>query len=93
MLLVQAVERIVRFAFELARREKPQGKVTAVHKANIFEDHVRHVSWLSAREVAQNYPDIQFEEMIVDATCMKLVMTPEIFDVIVTTNLFGDIIF
>ena len=83
-------ERIVRYAFELAR-STGRKKVTAVHKANI----IKSTSGLFldvAREVAANYPDIAFEEMIVDNTCMQLVMRPEQFDVIVTTNLFGDII-
>ncbi len=83
-------ERILRFAYELARREGRK-KVTAVHKANILK--TTSGMFLSvAREIAKEYPDIQSEEMIIDATCMKLVMTPEIFDVIVTTNLFGDIL-
>ncbi|MCC5856266.1 MAG: isocitrate dehydrogenase [Idiomarina sp.] len=83
-------ERIVRFAYELARREGRK-KVTAVHKANILK--TTSGMFLSvAREIAKDYPDIQSEEMIVDATCMKLVMSPENFDVIVTTNLFGDIL-
>ncbi|HDS1557116.1 TPA: isocitrate dehydrogenase [Stenotrophomonas maltophilia] len=83
-------ERIVRYAFELAR-SVGRKKVTAVHKANI----IKSTSGLFlnvAREVAAQYPDIEFQEMIVDNTCMQLVMRPEQFDVIVTTNLFGDII-
>lgn len=83
-------ERVVRYAFELARREGRR-KVTLVHKANIL----KAVSGLFldvAREVSKAYPDIECEEMIVDATCMRLVMDPQQFDVIVTTNLFGDII-
>ena len=83
-------ERIVRYAFELAR-STGRKKVTAVHKANI----IKSTSGLFlnvAREVAANYPEIEFQEMIVDNTCMQLVMRPEQFDVIVTTNLFGDII-
>jgi len=83
-------ERVARYAFDLARREG-RSKVTLVHKANIL----KAVSGLfldAAREVASHYPDITCEEMIVDATCMKLVMDPQKFDVIVTTNLFGDII-
>lgn len=83
-------ERIVRFAFETARRENRK-KVTAVHKANILKT-TSGMFLAVAREIAAQYPDIQFEEMIVDAACMKLVMTPEHFDVIVTTNLFGDIL-
>ncbi|MBD9368680.1 isocitrate dehydrogenase [Xanthomonas sp. XNM01] len=83
-------ERIVRYAFELAR-STGRKKVTAVHKANI----IKSTSGLFlnvAREVAAKYPDIEFQEMIVDNTCMQLVMRPEQFDIIVTTNLFGDII-
>jgi len=83
-------ERVTRYAFDLARRAGRK-KVTLVHKANIL----KAVSGLFldvAREVAEGYPDIICEEMIVDATCMKLVMDPHQFDVIVTTNLFGDII-
>ena len=82
--------RIVRYAFELAVR-KNRKKVTAVHKANI----IKTASGLFldvAREVAKDYPQIAFNEMIVDNTCMQLVMNPWQFDVIVTTNLFGDII-
>jgi len=83
-------ERIVRYAFELAR-SVGRKKVTAVHKANI----IKSTSGLFlnvAREVAAQYPDIEFQEMIVDNCCMQLVMRPEQFDIIVTTNLFGDII-
>ncbi|GAB3291825.1 isocitrate dehydrogenase [Pseudidiomarina andamanensis] len=83
-------ERIVRFAYELARREGRK-KVTAVHKANILKS-TSGLFLKVAREIAAEYPDIQSDEMIVDAVCMKLVMNPEQFDVIVTTNLFGDIL-
>ncbi len=83
-------ERVTRYAFELARRTGRK-KVTLVHKANILKT-VSGMFLDVARGVAAEYPDIQCEEMIVDATCMKLVMDPQQFDVIVTTNLFGDII-
>ncbi|EKE70569.1 isocitrate dehydrogenase [Gallaecimonas xiamenensis] len=83
-------KRIVEFAFDLARRENRK-KVTAVHKANILKT-TSGLFLEVAREVAKDYSDIQFEEMIVDACCMNLVMYPERFDVIVTTNLFGDIV-
>lgn len=83
-------ERVVRFAFEMARTEGRK-KVTAVHKANILK-LVSGMFLDQAREVAAKYPDIEFAEMIVDNTCMQLVMNPHQFDVIVTTNLFGDII-
>ncbi|TAH46268.1 MAG: isocitrate dehydrogenase [Gammaproteobacteria bacterium] len=83
-------ERIVRYAFELARRQRRR-KITAVHKANIMKT-TSGMFLKVAREVAAEYPDIAFNEMIVDNTCMQLVMNPHQFDVIVTTNLFGDII-
>ncbi|MBT8048660.1 MAG: isocitrate dehydrogenase [Xanthomonadales bacterium] len=83
-------ERVTRYAFELARRAG-RSKVTLVHKANILKT-VSGLFLDVARDVAKAYPDIACEEMIVDATCMKLVMHPQQFDVIVTTNLFGDII-
>ncbi len=83
-------ERIVRYAFDLARR-LGRKKVTVVHKANILKS-TSGLFLKTAREVAQQYPDIQCNEMIVDNTCMQLVMRPEQFDVIVTTNLFGDIV-
>lgn len=83
-------ERIVRYAFELATRQG-RSKVTAVHKANIMKT-TSGLFLKIARDVAKEYPDITFNEMIVDNTCMQLVMNPHQFDVIVTTNLFGDII-
>ncbi|MEN1928606.1 isocitrate dehydrogenase [Luteimonas sp. MJ204] len=83
-------ERIVRYAFELARRVGRK-KVTVVHKANILKS-TSGIFLNAARDVAREYPDIECNEMIVDNTCMQLVMRPEQFDVIVTTNLFGDII-
>ncbi|MFU8876882.1 MAG: isocitrate dehydrogenase [Wenzhouxiangellaceae bacterium] len=83
-------ERVVRYAFEMARKAG-RGKVTAVHKANILKD-VSGMFLQVAREIAEDYPDIEFDDMIVDNCCMQLVMNPERFDVMVTTNLFGDII-
>ena len=83
-------ERIVTFAFELARQEGRK-KVTIIHKANILKS-TSGLFLEVARQVATRYPDIQNEEMIVDAACMNLVMYPERFDVMVTTNLFGDIL-
>ena len=83
-------ERIVRYAFELAKNNGRK-KVTAVHKANI----IKTSSGLFldvAREIAKEYPEIKFQEMIVDNACMQLVMNPHQFDVVVTTNLFGDIL-
>jgi isocitrate dehydrogenase (NAD+) len=83
-------ERIVRYAYELAR-SAGRRKVTVVHKANILKS-TSGLFLKVAREVASNYPDIESAEMIVDNTCMQLVMNPWQFDVIVTTNLFGDIL-
>jgi len=83
-------ERIVRYAFDLARRTGRK-KVTVVHKANILKS-TSGLFLKVAREVAAQYPEIECNEMIVDNTCMQLVMKPEQFDIIVTTNLFGDII-
>jgi isocitrate dehydrogenase (NAD+) len=83
-------DRIVRYAFELARRIGRK-KVTIVHKANILKS-TSGLFLKVAREVASEYPDIEHNEMIVDNTCMQLVMKPWQFDIIVTTNLFGDII-
>ena len=83
-------ERIVRYAFELARRTGRK-KVTVVHKANILKS-TSGLFLRTARVVAAEYPDIACNELIVDNCCMQLVMRPEQFDVIVTTNLFGDII-
>ncbi len=82
--------RIVRYAFELAVK-KGRKKITAVHKANILKTS-SGIFLNVAREIAREYPQIEFNEMIVDNTCMQLVMRPEQFDVIVTTNLFGDIL-
>ncbi|WP_395771752.1 isocitrate dehydrogenase [Arenimonas sp.] len=83
-------ERIVRYAFELAKN-LGRKKITIVHKANILKS-TSGLFLKVAREVAAEYPQIECNEMIVDNTCMQLVMRPEQFDVIVTTNLFGDII-
>jgi isocitrate dehydrogenase (NAD+) len=83
-------ERIVRYAFDLARKTGRR-KVTVVHKANILKS-TSGLFLKTAREVAQQYPEIQCNELIVDNCCMQLVMKPEQFDIIVTTNLFGDII-
>ena len=87
---VFGTERIVRFAFEYARKNKRK-KVTAVHKANImkFSDGL---FLETARTVAKDYPDIGFEDRIVDNMCMQLVQKPELYDVLVLPNLYGDII-
>lgn len=83
-------ERVIVFAFEYARKHGRK-KVTLVHKANILK--MSNGLFLDVgKEVAARYPEITFEDMIVDATAMKLVTRPEHFDVIVTMNLFGDIL-
>jgi isocitrate dehydrogenase (NAD+) len=83
-------ERVIVYAFEYARRHGRR-KVTLVHKANILK--MSNGLFLdTGREVARRYPDIEFDDMIVDATAMKMVVAPERFDVIVTMNLFGDIL-
>lgn len=86
----EASERIARHAFELARKQGRK-KVTAVHKANIMK--LSDGLFLEcSRQVAESYPDIEFEDMIVDAMCMKLVQSPENYDVLVLPNLYGDIV-
>jgi isocitrate dehydrogenase (NAD+) len=82
--------RIVRFAFEHARANGRR-KVTAVHKANIMK-FADGLFLRIAREVAQEYPDIQFEDRIVDNMCMQLVQKPDLYDVLVLPNLYGDIV-
>jgi isocitrate dehydrogenase (NAD+) len=90
IITTRASTRIAEFSFDYARR-MGRKKVTAVHKANImklgdglFLEAVRHV--------ARAWPDIEYEERIVDAACMHLVMRPEMFDVLVMPNLYGDIV-
>jgi isocitrate dehydrogenase (NAD+) len=87
---VSGTERIVKFAFEYARKNKRR-KVTAVHKANIMK-HTDGLFLAVARQVAQQYPDIEFEDRIVDNMCMQLVLRPKEYDVLVCPNLYGDII-
>ncbi|OGW77455.1 MAG: isocitrate dehydrogenase [Omnitrophica bacterium RIFCSPHIGHO2_02_FULL_49_9] len=83
-------ERIVRFAFEYARKYKRR-KVTSVHKANIMK-FTDGLFLEVSREVAKRYPDIEFEDRIVDNMCMQLVQKPELYDVLVLPNLYGDIL-
>lgn len=83
-------ERCIVYAFEYARKHGRK-KITLVHKANILK--MSNGLFLdTGKEVAKRYPDIEFDDMIVDATAMKLVISPERFDMIVTMNLFGDIL-
>lgn len=86
----RASERIIRKAFDLARAEN-RSHVTVVHKANVLRQTCglfRSVAF----EIASEYPDIRMDEMLVDSCAMQLVRAPEQFEVIVTTNLFGDIL-
>ena len=85
-----ATERIARFAFAYARRNGRR-RVTAVHKANIMK-FTDGLFLKVATEVAKDYPDIAFEERIVDNMCMQLVQKPELYDVLLCPNLYGDII-
>jgi isocitrate dehydrogenase (NAD+) len=87
---ISGSQRIVRFAFDYARKEGRR-KVTAVHKANIMK-HTDGLFLRIAREIAEEYPDIEFEDRIVDNMCMQLVQKPELYDVLVTPNLYGDIL-
>ena len=86
----KACDRIIRFAFELARREH-RHRVTAVHKANIMKT-TGGLFQTVFKEIAPRYPDIASDERLIDNMCMQLAKKPEEYDVIVTTNLFGDIL-
>jgi len=90
MITEQCTRRIVKYAFEYARRYRRK-KVTAAHKANImkFSDGL---FLNAAREVAKDYPDIGFQDALIDNLCMQLVRRPQEYDVIVAPNLYGDII-
>jgi isocitrate dehydrogenase (NAD+) len=83
-------ERIVRYGFELAR-QLGRKRVAIIHKANILKA-TSGLFLRTAREVAKEFDDLQISELIVDNACMQLVMDPSRFDMLVTTNLFGDII-
>ena len=86
-----ASKRIAKYAFETAKQRNSMKKVTCVHKSNVM----RITDGLFAKaciEVSKDYPEITFEEMYVDACAMNLIRQPEKFDVVVTTNLFGDIL-
>jgi 3-isopropylmalate dehydrogenase len=85
----RASERIAKYAFETARERKK--RVTAIHKVNVMKK--TDGLFLSAcKEVASKYPDIGFSDMLVDAAAMNLIRNPQDFDVLVTTNMFGDIL-
>jgi 3-isopropylmalate dehydrogenase len=87
----RSCERIAKKAFETARRRNGKKKVTAIHKANVM----RVTDGLFAsvcRETAKQYPDIAFNELYVDAASMRLIKEPQNFDVLLTCNMFGDIL-
>jgi 3-isopropylmalate dehydrogenase len=86
-----ACERIARYAFEAARIRRKAMKVTAVHKANVMKKTDGLFSE-SCRAVAKGYPDVRLNELYVDNAAMQLIKRPQEFDVIVTTNMFGDIL-
>ncbi|MBL7106159.1 MAG: isocitrate/isopropylmalate dehydrogenase family protein [Phycisphaerae bacterium] len=87
---VEGTTRIVKFAFDYAKK-LGRKKVTSVHKANIMK--YTDGLWLEiSRQVAKDYPDIEFEDRIVDNMCMQLIQKPELYDVIVLPNLYGDIL-
>ena len=86
-----ASKRIAKYAFETAKVRDSMKKVTCVHKSNVM----RVTDGLFAKactDVSKDYPDVTFEQMYVDACAMNLIRQPEQFDVVVTTNLFGDIL-
>lgn len=86
----KACEKIIRFAFELARKQK-RNKVTVVHKANILR--ITDGLFLNiAKKISRLYPEIIMEDMLVDSCAMQLIKKTEAFDIIVTTNMFGDIL-
>lgn len=87
---ISGTERIVRCAFEYAR-QNGRKKVTAVHKANIMK-YSDGLYLHTAEKVAEEFSDIEFEERIVDNMCMQLVQKPELYDVLVLPNLYGDIL-
>jgi len=87
---VENSERIIRFAFEYARANGRK-KVSTVHKANIMK-HTDGLFKQVGERVAGEYPDVEFEERLVDNMCMQLVQKPELYDVLVLPNLYGDIL-
>ena len=87
----KASKRIAKHAFETAIDRNQQKRVTCVHKSNVMK-LTDGLFAKSCEEVSKNYPDVSFDEMYVDACAMNLIRAPHEFDVIVTTNLFGDIL-
>ncbi|MDZ7681214.1 MAG: isocitrate/isopropylmalate family dehydrogenase [Fodinibius sp.] len=86
----EASKKVIRAAFEYAKK-KGRNKVTLVHKANILK-FTCGLFMEVGEEIAKDYPEIEYEDLIVDNMAMQMVMDPQQFDVIVTTNLFGDIL-
>ncbi len=86
-----ASKRIAKYAFETAKHRGQKNKVTCVHKSNVMR-LTDGIFSKACSEVSKDYPEIEFEQMYVDACAMNLIREPESFDVIVTTNLFGDIL-
>jgi 3-isopropylmalate dehydrogenase len=87
----RASMRVARQAFELARSRDKKKTVTAVHKANVLR-RGDGLFLACCREVAADYPDVNFDDYLVDAFAMRLILRPDAHDVVVTTNMFGDIL-
>ena len=85
----KASERIAKYAFELAGTRKKS--VTAIHKSNVLRK-TDGLFLLACKKISETYPDIEFSDMLVDAAAMNLIRNPQAFDVLVTTNMFGDIL-
>jgi isocitrate dehydrogenase (NAD+) len=85
----KASTRVARFAFEYARKHGRK-KMAAIHKANIMKQS-DGLFLASVREVAKNYPDVEYREVIVDNACMQMVLNPGQFEMLLLTNLYGDI--
>lgn len=87
----KASERIARYAFNVAKNRRKAMRVTAVHKANVMKK-TDGIFSQTCRNVAKEYPEIQLDELYVDNAAMQLIKRPQEFDVLVTTNMFGDIL-
>lgn len=87
---ITGTERIAKFAFEYAKKHKRK-KVTAVTKANIMK-FTDGLFFEVCRKVKENYPEIEYEERLIDNMCMQLVQKPELYDVLLLPNLYGDIV-
>ncbi len=85
------IERIIRYAFELAQKRNKKRKVTSITKSNA-QAHSMTLWDRVFEEVALDYPDIETESLLIDAACMDFIRQPESFDVVVASNLFGDIL-